>query len=134
MKKRIFSAIIALIMLISSFAPINSLGQVGDKYPYYPYLDEDGYYYRIYNSEQKPFNTNWDSIVDYVATELQSCKRSITIDYATCDETFAYICTSKVDYAYVPGEDIYSALMAEVGELVGNLSFDIGAHSIWGYP
>ncbi|MBR4241725.1 MAG: transglutaminase domain-containing protein [Eubacterium sp.] len=134
MKKRIFSAIIALIMLIFSFAPINSLGQVGDKYPYYPYLDEDGYYYRIYNSEQKPFNTNWDSIVDYVATELQSCKRSITIDYATCDETFAYICTSKVDYAYVPGEDIYSALMAEVGELVGNLSFDIGAHSIWGYP
>ena len=133
MKKRIFSAFIALIMLISSFTPVSSLGQVGDKYPYYPYLDEDGFYYRIYNNEAKPFNTNWDSIVDYVANELKACKRSINIEFATKDEQFAYICNSKVDYAYIPGEDIYNALIAEVAEQLGNMNYNIGAHSIWGY-
>ena len=134
MKKRLFSAVLAIVMLITSFAPLSSMGQVGDKYPYYPYLDEDGYYYRIYNSEAKPFNTNWDSIVDYVANEIKACKKSITIEYATCDESFAYICNSKVDYANVPGEDIYNSIMAEVGEIIGTTGYEIGAHSIWGYP
>ncbi len=133
MKKRLFSALLAIVMLLTSFAPLSSLGQVGDKYPYYPYLDEDGYYYRIYNSEPKPFNTNLDTIIDYVATEIKACKKSITIDYATCDESYAYICNSKVDYAYVTGADIYNEIMAEVAQRLGTQNYNIGAHSIWGY-
>ena len=133
MKKRLFSAFLALLMLVSSFAPLSSFGQAGDKYPYYPYLDEDGMYYRIYNSEPKPFNTDWESIVDYVATEIKACKTSVTFDYATCDESFAYICNTKVDYAYVPGADIYTALMEEVGEQIGNTGYTVGAYRVFGY-
>ena len=133
MKKRFFSALLTIVMLISSFAPVTSLVQAADKFPYYPYLDEDGYYYRIYNSEPKPFNTDWDSVVDFVATEIQARKKSITIEYATKDESYAYICNSKVDYAHVPGAEIYAEIMADVAELIGTENYTIGAHTTYGY-
>ncbi|MBQ9531126.1 MAG: fibronectin type III domain-containing protein [Eubacterium sp.] len=133
MKKRLFSALLAVVMLFSFFVPVSSLGQVGDKYPYYPYIDEDGTYYRIYNGEEKPFNTDWNSIVDYVATELKALKRSVSFDFATSDENFAYIYNTTRDTSSLSGDDIYSLLMSDVAQLIGTDGYTIGAHSTVGY-
>ena len=131
MKKRLFSALLAIVMLLTSFAPLSSLGQVGDKYPYYPYLDEDGYYYRIYNSEPKPFNTNWDSIVDYVATEIRACKKSITFDFATLE--YAYTYNTKMNTSGTIGEYLYNDIMTDVEELIGSSGYTVGYHNVTGY-
>ena len=133
MKKRFFAAFIAFIMVMCSFAPVSTFAKPSDEFPYFPYLDEDGYYYRIYDGNKKSFNTHWDSIVDYVATEIKACRKSITFDYATADEGYAYIYNSKRNNSSESGDFIYDDLMAELAQIMDTDSFTIGAHSTTGY-
>ena len=134
MKKRILSALLAIILLISSFAPLSINAAPGDNYPYTPYLDEDGYYYRVdaeNGNALKAFNTNWDAMVNYFATEISACKQSITFDFATLDYPYRYTATQNTVAAI--SEYLYGDIMRDVEALIGSDNYSVGYHSIKGY-
>ena len=131
MKKRIFSAIIALIMVVSSFAPVSSFASIGDDFPYVPYLNEDNYYYRIYDGRLKSFNTDWNSMVDYFATEISACKTSVTFEFATPDYPYTYNTTRNTVPAI--SEYLYEDLMTSIAEEIGDDFYTVGHHNIVGY-
>ena len=131
MKKRVFAALIALIMLISSFAPVSSFGAIGDDFPYIPYLNEDNYYYRNYNNSLKAFNTDWNSMVDYFVTEISACKPTVTFDFATLDYPYRY--TSNSNTVSSISEILYNDLIASIKEKIGSDFYTVGHHNIVGY-
>ena len=87
MKKRLFSALLALLMLLSSFAPLSSFALSNDNFPYTPYLDEDGYYYA-------PFFTVPDFPSDF----------KTNAPYNHIDEDFNYVFKSIDDVENYFGE------------------------------
>ena len=60
-------------------------------------------------------------------------KRSVSFDFATSDENFAYIYNTTRDTSSLSGDDIYSLLMSDVAQLIGTDGYTIGAHSTVGY-
>ena len=132
MKKRLFSALLALLMLLSSFAPLSSFALSNDNFPYTPYLDEDGYYYRIYNGAKKPFNTDYASMVDYFCTELEANKKSISFDFATSDEKYKYTYNGSADNDSENACNLlYNNLFNDVNSNAENSGkFSIGYHNV----
>ena len=93
MKKRVFAALIAIIMLLSSFAPVT--GSAISNYP--PYIDsQTGKYMRWSgfvnpNGEYLAFSTDFDEMVDYFRTALKNRQSSVdNFFFATTDTKYAY--------------------------------------------
>ena len=94
MKKRIFAAIIALIMAVSSFAPLCANAVT------YPYVDENGIYYFKSMNNVVEFETDFDTMVDYFLIHLKARDTKIGFYFATPAQSYTYSTNSQFTDAF----------------------------------
>ncbi|MFR5874958.1 MAG: transglutaminase domain-containing protein [Eubacterium sp.] len=111
--KKSFAMFMAIILLISTLS--GSFSVFADDKAY-PYVDENGTYWRISDGEPKAFNTDYDEMVSYFQQQLVNRANKISYSFATTDSSYAY--------SYINGNDAASA-QAVANELFKDLYVDI---------